>query len=80
MELVHYLGGGVRVQSPFDAICLVYLPARQSREMNTQIQVHKYWIDLKIPYTDLNGPSNLSRRCYQLFYFGDIKNIFYLIF
>ena len=34
-----------------------------------------FWINLKIPDTDLNGQSNLSWHCYQFFYFGDIKKI-----
>ena len=38
----------------------------------------KYWIDLKIPDKDFNGPSNHSQRCYQFLYFGDLKKIILL--
>ena len=37
-----------------------------------------FGIDLKIPDKDLNGPSNLSRRCYLFFYFGDIKKNYFI--
>ena len=35
----------------------------------------KSGINLKIPDTDLNSPSKLSQRCYQFFYFVDVKKL-----
>ena len=36
------------------------------------------WIDLKIPDTNLNGPSNLRWHCHQFYFFSNIKKIIFL--